>query len=193
MDRAAELFDRVGIQSARTRLRAYPHQFSGGMAQRVMIAMAIATRPRLLLADEPTTALDVSVQDQVLDLLEDLRQAESMSMIIVSHDIGVIARTCDVVVVMYAGGCWSGGPWTRCSGGRATPTPGCCWRPCPASGPTSSGQRLASIGGQLPDLATLSDGCPFAPRCSHALPSCSTLPVELDQPIGLHASACPVV
>jgi oligopeptide/dipeptide ABC transporter ATP-binding protein len=193
MDRAAELFDRVGIQSPRTRLRAYPHQFSGGMAQRVMIAMAIATHPRLLLADEPTTALDVSVQDQVLDLLEDLRQAESMSMVIVSHDIGVIARTCDVVVVMYAGRVLERGTVDEVLRRTRHPYTRMLLATVPSLRPNVEGQRLASIGGQLPDLATLSGGCPFAQRCAQALPSCSTLPIALDQPIGLHASACPVV
>jgi oligopeptide/dipeptide ABC transporter ATP-binding protein len=192
-DRAVELFERVGIHPARSRLRSYPHQFSGGMAQRVMIAIAVATRPRLLLADEPTTALDVSVQDQVLDLLEDLRQEEGMSMIIVSHDIGVVARTCDAVAVMYAGSLLERGTVEQVLRRPRHPYTRMLLATVPSLRPNVDGARLVAIGGQLPDLATLFTGCPFAPRCGLALPSCSTLELALDQPADAHASSCPVV
>jgi oligopeptide/dipeptide ABC transporter ATP-binding protein len=191
--RAVELFERVGIHPAASRLRAYPHQFSGGMAQRVMIAIAIATRPRLLLADEPTTALDVSVQEQVLDLLEDLRREEGMSMIIVSHDIGVIARSCDLVVVMYAGKVLERGAVDEVLHRPRHPYTRMLLATVPSLRPNVTGQRLASIAGQLPDLATLTGGCPFAPRCAHVLPSCTTLDIALDQPAEGHGSACPVM
>jgi oligopeptide/dipeptide ABC transporter ATP-binding protein len=158
-----------------------------------MIAMAIATHPRLLLADEPTTALDVSVQDQVLDLLEDLRAEEGMSMIIVSHDIGVIARTCDVVVVMYAGKVLERGAMTDVLRRPRHPYTRMLLATVPSLQPNVTGQRLVSIGGQLPDLATLAGGCPFAPRCAHALPACATIDLALDAPPDGHASACPVV
>ncbi|MFD1734644.1 ABC transporter ATP-binding protein [Deinococcus malanensis] len=102
-DRAAELLDLVGIPSARTRLKDYPHQFSGGMRQRAMIAIALASEPRVLLADEPTTALDVTIQDQILRLILRLREQLGMSVILVTHDLGVVAQTCDRVAVMYAG------------------------------------------------------------------------------------------
>ena len=191
-DRAVELFERVGIHPASTRLRSYPHQFSGGMAQRVMIAIAVATRPRLLLADEPTTALDVSVQDQVLDLLEDLRREEGMSMIIVSHDIGIIARTCDAVAVMYAGRLLERGTVDQVLRRPRHPYTRMLLATVPSLKPNVDGTRLTSIAGQLPDLATLTMGCPFAPRCAQALPSCSTLDLTLDQPTDAHVSACPV-
>jgi oligopeptide/dipeptide ABC transporter ATP-binding protein len=191
-DRAAELFERVGIHPARTRLRAYPHQFSGGMAQRVMIAIAISTHPRLLLADEPTTALDVSVQDQVLDLLEDLRREEGMSMIIVSHDIGVVARTCDAVAVMYAGTLLERGTVDAVLRRPRHPYTRMLLATVPSMRPNVEGTRLTSIAGQLPDLATLTTGCPFAPRCGQALPSCSSLEIALDEAADGHASACPV-
>jgi oligopeptide/dipeptide ABC transporter ATP-binding protein len=163
------------------------------MAQRVMIAIAIATRPRLLLADEPTTALDVSVQEQVLDLLEDLRREEGMSMIIVSHDIGVIARSCDLVVVMYAGKVLERGAVDEVLHRPRHPYTRMLLATVPSLRPNVTGQRLASIAGQLPDLATLTGGCPFAPRCAHVLPSCTTLDIALDQPAEGHGSACPVM
>src|SRR6201999_2288117 len=100
---AVKLLERVGIPGARERVNAYPHEFSGGMRQRVMIAIAISCKPKLLLADEPTTALDVTIQDQILSLLLSLQQEEGMAVLLVSHDLGVIAQTCDRVAVMYAG------------------------------------------------------------------------------------------
>ncbi len=162
------------------------------MAQRVMIAIAIATSPRLLLADEPTTALDVSVQDQVLDLLESLRQEEGMSMIIVSHDIGVVARTCDAVAVMYAGRLLERGTVDEVLRHPRHPYTRMLLATVPSLRPNVDRARLTSIGGQLPDLATLTTGCPFAPRCGLVQPSCWTLALTLDQPADGHSSACPV-
>ena len=189
--RAGELLDRVGIRSATSRLRSYPHQFSGGMAQRVMIAMAIGAGPRLLLADEPTTALDVSVQDQVLALLEDLRLETSMSMIIVSHDIGVIARACDEVAVMYAGMLLERGTVSEVLHRPRHPYTRMLLSTVPSLEPNVSRRRLQTIVGQLPDLATLAQGCPFAPRCASARAECVALNVALDN--NPHASACPYV
>jgi len=189
--RAGELLDRVGIRSATARLRSYPHQFSGGMAQRVMIAMAIGAGPRLLLADEPTTALDVSVQDQVLALLEDLRLETAMSMIVVSHDIGVIARACDDVVVMYAGMLLERGAVSEVLRQPRHPYTRMLLSTVPTLEPNVSRRRLETIAGQLPDLATLTHGCPFAPRCAFARPACDDLDVTLDA--APHASACPFV
>ena len=131
--RSLELLERVGIPEPRRRLRDYPHQLSGGMRQRVMIALAIAPRPALLLADEPTTALDVSVQDQILALLARIRQEDGMAMILVSHDVGVIAENCEHVAVMYAGYIVERGTTASVLGPPATPTPEGCWRPCPMS------------------------------------------------------------
>jgi peptide/nickel transport system ATP-binding protein len=189
--RAGELLDRVGIRSATSRLRSYPHQFSGGMAQRVMIAMAIGAGPRLLLADEPTTALDVSVQDQVLALLEDLRLETTMSMIIVSHDIGVIARACDDVAVMYAGMLLERGAVSDVLRRPRHPYTKMLLSTVPTLEPNVSRRRLETIVGQLPDLATLTHGCPFAPRCAFARPECDALDIALD--MDPHASACPFV
>ena len=189
--RAGELLDRVGIRSATSRLRSYPHQFSGGMAQRVMIAMALGAGPRLLLADEPTTALDVSVQDQVLALLEDLRLETTMSMIIVSHDIGVIARACDDVAVMYAGRFLERGAVADVLRRPRHPYTKMLLATVPTLEPNVSRRRLETIVGQLPDLTTLAHGCPFAPRCAAARAECDTLDIALDT--AAHASACPFV
>jgi oligopeptide/dipeptide ABC transporter ATP-binding protein len=188
-DRAAALFERVGIRPARSRLRAYPHQFSGGMAQRVMIAMAIAASPRLLLADEPTTALDVSIQAQVLDLLEDLRDEFGMSMILVSHDVGVIARASDTVAVMYAGRLLEHGSAEAVLRTPRHPYTAMLLETVPSIDPSAGQARMRTIAGQLPDLATVGPGCPFEPRCPIARQECATLPIMLDD--REHASACP--
>ena len=191
--RAEELLERVGIRPAKERLKAYAHQLSGGQAQRVMIALAIAGNPRILLADEPTTALDVSVQDQVLSLLEDLRVDSGMSMVIVSHDMGVIARTSDRVAVMYAGSILERGtvdevlhaprhPYTRMLLGAVA-----------SLEPNVERKPLVSIVGQLPDLVSLGGGCPFAARCTYARPECAEVPVVLDAPDDGHGSACPFI
>ncbi len=190
-ERAAALFERVGLRSAR--LDAYPHELSGGMAQRVMIAIAIATQPRLLLADEPTTALDVSVQDQVLTLLDRLRHEDNMALVIVSHDMGVIARACEQVVVMYAGSVLERGSVDDVLTRARHPYTKMLLATVPSLEPNTSRRRLLAIGGQLPDLATLDRGCPFAPRCSSVLPTCATMTIALDAPTGQHASACPIV
>jgi ABC-type dipeptide/oligopeptide/nickel transport system, ATPase component len=120
--RAIELLDHVGIPAAKTRIEDYPHQFSGGMRQRAMIAIALASSPKLLLADEPTTALDVTIQDQILKLILRLRRELNMSVVLVTHDLGVIAQTCDRLAVMYADGWWRPGRSRRSSASRATPT-----------------------------------------------------------------------
>jgi oligopeptide/dipeptide ABC transporter ATP-binding protein len=193
MDRAEELLHRVGIRPAKGRLKAYPHQLSGGMAQRVMIALAIAGNPRLLLADEPTTALDVSVQDQVLSLLEELRLESGMSMIIVSHDIGVVARSCDNVAVMYGGSLLERGSVDEVLREPRHPYTRMLLATVPSLRPNVERKQLASIGGQLPDLAGLTRGCPFATRCSFVRPECADIPVSLDQPGRAHGSACPFV
>jgi peptide/nickel transport system ATP-binding protein len=192
-ERSAELLDRVGIRPARERLGSYAHQLSGGQAQRVMIALAIAGNPKLLLADEPTTALDVSVQDQVLSLLEEIRMASGMSMIIVSHDMGVIARSCDRVAVMYAGSILERGTVDEVLRAPRHPYTRMLLGAVPTLEPNVQRRPLASIVGQLPDLATLGNGCPFAARCPHARPECSEVPVVLDVAGDGHGSACPFV
>jgi oligopeptide/dipeptide ABC transporter ATP-binding protein len=191
--RAEELLERVGIRSARARLRAYPHEISGGMAQRVMIALAICANPKLLLADEPTTALDVSVQDQILSLLEDLRLEKGMSMVIVSHDLGVIARACDTVAVMYAGRILERGTVDEVLRKPRHPYTRMLLATIPKLQPNTERKLLVTISGQLPDLASTARGCPFAPRCEYVRPDCAAVPMVVDAPGRTHRSACPFV
>jgi len=190
--RAVELLDRVGVPSPERRLDAYPHEMSGGMRQRVMIAIAISARPKLLLADEPTTALDVTTQEQILALLKEFQAEDGMAIVLVSHDLGVISETCDEVVVMYAGHLLEAGfdeavmrrprhPYTR---GLIKAMP---------SLEVSDGPPPAPIPGQPPNLADLPPGCPFAPRCEFSRPECASIPVALDADLAGHGSACPFV
>ena len=134
-DRAAELLDRVGIPSAQARLRDYPHQFSGGMRQRAMIAMALACEPKLLIADEPTTALDVTIQAQILDILRELVAEQETALILITHDLGVVAGMCERVNVMYAGCSWRPARRSRSSRARGTPTRSACSRASRGSTP----------------------------------------------------------
>ncbi len=192
-DRAIGLLDRVGIPSARARLRAYPHEFSGGMAQRVMIAIALGPGPKLLLADEPTTALDVSVQDQILSLLEDLRVETGMAIVIVSHDLGVIARACDDVIAMYAGRFLERGTVDEVLREPRHPYTRLLLATIPTLRPNVDRTQLATIAGHLPDLADVVRGCPFASRCEFVRPGCEAVPMTLDNPRPFHGSACPFV
>ncbi len=169
--RAVELMDLVGIPSGKTRLEDYPHQFSGGMRQRAMIAIALASNPKLLLADEPTTALDVTIQDQILKLILRLRAEMNMSVILVTHDLGVIAQTCDRLAVMYAGRVVETGPVARLfHQPRHAYTLGLL-----NSVPRAEQVRqpLASIPGQPPSLMKMPPGCPFAPRCRFMTEACN--------------------
>jgi oligopeptide/dipeptide ABC transporter ATP-binding protein len=191
--RSIELLDRVGIPSASARLRDYPHQLSGGMRQRVMIALAIATDPILLLADEPTTALDVTIQDQILELLTEIREETGMGMILVSHDAGVIAQTADQVAVMYAGHLLETGPAEVVLAAPRHPYTRGLVSAIPSLAARDRGARLVPIPGQPPDLAALPQGCPFAPRCGHATDACTWVPVTLDAASPGHGSACPFV
>ncbi len=169
-DRAEELLSLVGIPSPRERLRDYAHQFSGGMRQRAMIAIALASNPRLLLADEPTTALDVTIQDQILKLLLSLKDRLEMSVVIVTHDLGVVAQTCDRVAVMYAGRIVETAPVAELlRTPRHAYTLGLL-RSLPGEGPRR--QPLAPIPGAPPNLLELPDGCAFAPRCPYVSGAC---------------------
>lgn len=165
--RAGDLLDRVGIPDAHRRLRAYPHQFSGGMRQRVMIAMAIACNPKVLIADEPTTALDVTIQAQILELLRDLVETERMALVLVTHDLGVVAGVCARTHVMYAGRFVETGPTRALFAKPRHPyTVGLL-----ASVPRLDAvghQRLQPITGAPPDMRSLPQGCAFAPRCTYA-------------------------
>ena len=191
--RSIELLRAVGIPSPAVRARDYPHQLSGGMRQRVMIAMAVACGPKLLLADEPTTALDVTIQDQILALLVQLTQQSGMAMILVSHDLGVIAETCDEIAVMYAGYIVERGSRDAVIDAPRHPYTRALLAAELVFEPASRKNHFETIAGQPPDLARLASGCPFQPRCPHARPACADVSMELDRPAPLHGSACPFV
>jgi oligopeptide/dipeptide ABC transporter ATP-binding protein len=187
--RAHELLEQVGMPDAARRLDAYPHQLSGGMCQRVMIAMAIACNPSVLIADEPTTALDVTVQAQVLALLKRLQAEQGMAMIFITHDLGVVAETADRVVVMYAGRKVEEAPvddlfetplhpYTAGLIG-ATPVPG-----------AARAERLADIPGMVPPLNALPAGCAFAPRCPRVMERCRAEKPALTAPRPGRLVAC---
>ncbi len=188
--RSIELLERVGIPAPDRRMSAYPHELSGGMRQRVMIAMALAGEPRLLLADEPTTALDVTIQDQVLRLLEDLRRERDMSMILVSHDMGVIGTAADRVAVMYAGRIVEVAPVDVLFRRPDHPYTRALIDAMPQLVPEGR-SALRTIPGQPPDLLKLGSGCPFAPRCPLARHECSEVSMELTPVSAAQFSACP--
>ncbi|WP_333821799.1 ABC transporter ATP-binding protein [Pinisolibacter sp.] len=181
---AKRLLDLVGIPDAERRLSAYPHEFSGGQNQRVMIAMALAGQPDLLVADEPTTALDVTIQAQILDLLDSVRRETGMALVLISHDLGVVSQTCDRVAVMYAGRIVEEGPSSRLFADPAHPyTRGLIGALPPLDG---SRRRLVSIAGTVPDPRDPPPGCAFAPRCLHSDRRCTgdvpqIEPIEADR------------
>ena len=176
IEKSTEMLDRVGIPLARQRMKEYPHQLSGGMRQRVMIAMALSCRPKILLADEPTTSLDVTIQAQILDLMLDLKEVTGTAVVLISHDLGLVAETCQRVVVMYAGRAveealvhtifknplhpYTIGLLNSIPRLRTTPLDG---RP----------KRLEAIPGVVPSLHRLPGGCAFNPRCSRSVGACS--------------------
>jgi oligopeptide transport system ATP-binding protein len=186
--RAVEALELVGINDAARRINLYPHEFSGGMRQRVMIAMALITRPELLIADEPTTALDVTVQAQILELIKKMQRELGMAVIFITHDLGVVSGLCDRVQVMYAGRIVETAdtrtlfysprhPYTR---GLQRSIPGL----------QDKGAELYTIRGMPPDLSKPLPGCPFAPRCEFALEKCVQNPVQLLEVAPGHAHAC---
>ncbi len=168
--RAIEMLDQVGIPSAASRLEEYPHQFSGGMRQRVMIAIALAAGPKLLLADEPTTALDVTIQAQILDLILSLADKLEMGVILVTHDLGVVAQTCEKVAVMYAGRIIEQGAVKDVQQAPRHPYTVGLMRSVPEDVPPRS--QLYSVPGTPPSIEALPPGCAFAPRCEHRLETC---------------------
>ena len=169
VQRARELMELVGIRSERG--IEYPHQFSGGMRQRVIIAIALACSPILLIADEPTTALDVTIQAQVLEMMKDLKQRLKTSMILITHDLGVVADCCDKVAIMYAGRVVEQGAMDKLFSGPVHPyTLGLFDSLPPLKGPKDD---LKTIPGLMPDPTRLPPGCPFHPRCTYAVKSCS--------------------
>ena len=172
--RALDLLDRVRIPSPERRLRAYPHELSGGMRQRAMIALALSCQPRLLLADEPTTALDATVQIQILLLLRELQRELGMAVIFVTHDVGVAVEIADRIAVMYGGKFVETGPVREIMGNPRHPyTQGLLASTVHSA---SRGQTLEAIPGSPPDMTQLPPGCAFAPRCRFAEPQCETPP-----------------
>ncbi len=172
---AIDMFRRVGIPSPEDRVDAYPHQLSGGMRQRVMIAMALACKPDLLIADEPTTALDVTIQAQILDLLRSLQRELGMSILLITHDLGVVAETCDEVVVMYAGRIVERAPTEALFAAPRHPYTAGLLRSVPSYGEgTAVGDRtrLQEIRGMVPALSELPPGCKFADRCPAVAERC---------------------
>ncbi|HET6159996.1 MAG TPA: ABC transporter ATP-binding protein [Dongiaceae bacterium] len=180
--RAAELLDQVGISDARRRLSAYPHQLSGGMRQRVMIAMALACNPRVLIADEPTTALDVTVQAQILELLKELQTATGMAVIFVTHNLGVVAEIADRVMVMYAGAIVERGDVVPVMTRPLMPYTQGLLHSVPRLDPDAPGREpLEAIPGNVPDPLQPPPGCAFAPRCRHVEPACEAAVPVLEQ------------
>ena len=169
------LLERVGIPDAAAKLDAYPHQFSGGQRQRIGIAMALACGPDLLIADEPTTALDVTIQKQILDLIRGLVEERGMAMILISHDLGVIANNVSRMLVMYGGSVVESGPTSAVFAERAHPYTQGLFAARPVLGALRGG-RLATIRGSVPELVDLPRGCPFAGRCRFTVDACHTTP-----------------
>ena len=186
--RAVKALEEVGVPEAEHRLRSYPHQFSGGMRQRVLIAMALITRPEVLIADEPTTALDVTVQAQILDLIRQRQRELGTAVIFISHDLGVVAGFCQRVMVMYAGRIVESAPVDPLFARPRHPYNRALQNSIPALQP--KGRDLYTIPGQPPDLSRETPGCPFAPRCEFVEESCRTQAMRLE-PVGPgQATAC---
>jgi peptide/nickel transport system ATP-binding protein len=189
MDRAAEVLNLVGLPQARERISEYPHQFSGGMRQRVMIAMALACEPKLLIADEPTTALDVTIQKQILELIDDLRLRLGMAVILVTHDLGVIAGRADRVAVMYAGKIAETTDTGTLFGNPRHPYTEALFQSLPDKAAESK-ERLYSIPGIPPDLMNPPKGCRFAARCRYATDECREEQPPLGGEVAGHLFAC---
>jgi oligopeptide/dipeptide ABC transporter ATP-binding protein len=185
---AAEILRKVGIGNPDRRLRQYPHELSGGLRQRVMIAIALICKPMLLIADEPTTALDVTVQAQILDLLKSLQQTMQLSILLITHDLGVVAEMCSDIVVMYAGSVVEKGNAIDVLKTPRHPYTAGLLAASPRRAP--KGRRLVTIQGTVPAPGTLRTGCSFADRCPRVLPLCrSTVPALRELALG-HAAAC---
>jgi peptide/nickel transport system ATP-binding protein len=189
--RTVQLLNDVGIPEPERRLTDYPHQLSGGQRQRVMIAIALACGPDLLIADEPTTALDVTVQAQILSLLRDLKQRKHMAIAYITHDLGVVAAIADQVYVMYAGIVVEQGTTAHIFGQARHPYTMALLAALPTR--EKRGQRLYSIPGSVPHPAYKPKGCPFHPRCEYKQPSCEQLFPEMCDYSGGHRARCPVL
>ena len=194
MARAVEMLEQVRLSDPARRARDYPYQMSGGMRQRVMIAMAMATGPRLLIADEPTTALDVTIQAQILDLIDELQQRTGTALLLITHDLGVIAEMADRVVVMYAGSKVEEAPVEALFDRPLHPYTAGLMASVASAGRTGQAgpepDRLAEIPGAVPGLADLPAGCAFAPRCALATGRCRRHAPPLEVTRAGHAVAC---
>ncbi len=187
-ERAVEMLRLVNVNEPEKRMKQYPYEFSGGMRQRVMIAMALACEPDILIADEPTTALDVTIQAQILDLMRDLQKKLGMAIILITHDLGVVAQMCDEVIVMYAGSiCEQGTADEIFYNPKHEYTKG-LMRSIPTA--DTAGKKLQPITGTPIDLLNMPKGCPFAPRCENAMKICLTRRAERMLINEDHASAC---
>ncbi len=188
-DRAVHLLERVGITAAASRLDQYPHQLSGGLRQRVMIAMALMCGPELIIADEPTTALDVTIQAQILHLLRELQQEFGMAVVLITHDLGVVARVADRVAVMYAGEIVETGPVAALFAAPSHPYTRGLLACIPVPGRTRPGEMLGSIPGIVPSLTGRLEGCAFRNRCGEARDACAS-PVPWRQGVAGQAVRC---
>jgi len=186
--KAIVALEEVGIQDAARRIQLYPHQFSGGMRQRVMIAMALISRPEILIADEPTTALDVTVQAQILELIRQSQQSLGMAVIFITHDLGVVASFCQSVNVMYAGRIVESAPTEELFAMPLHPYNASLQQSIPAL--HRKGDPLYTIPGAPPDLSYEIKGCPFIPRCAFAQELCETSQIDLDEPVPGHTTSC---
>ncbi len=187
-NRAVELLAEVGIADPARRAHDYPHQLSGGMRQRVMIAMAISCAPRVLIADEPTTALDVTIQAEILDLLGTLRARHGMALLLITHDLGVVAERADEVAIMYAGRIVEQASVLEIFDRPLHPYTQALFRSMPGVG--GRRERLDAIPGQVPDLLHLPSGCAFRDRCPQAIEECATVVPPLDEHAPGHRGAC---
>ncbi|WP_221848729.1 ABC transporter ATP-binding protein [Bacillus sp. S/N-304-OC-R1] len=189
LQHAVHLLERVGIPQAKSRLNHYPHEFSGGMRQRVMIAMALACDPELIIADEPTTALDVTIQAQILNLMKRLQKETNTSIILITHDLGVVAEVCDKVIVMYAGEVVEAGTVEEIFRNPTHPYTKGLMKSIPRLD-MDRGERLFSIIGSPPDLLEPPKGCSFFPRCEYAMKVCKDIHPALENINGTQQSAC---
>jgi peptide/nickel transport system ATP-binding protein len=187
-ERAVALLDEVGIADAPRRARDYPHRLSGGMRQRVMIAIAISCEPRVLIADEPTTALDVTIQAEILELLGALRERRGMALLLITHDLGVVAEQADAIAIMYAGRIVEHGSVLDVFDHPLHPYTRALFRSVP--GIDGRRERLEAIPGQVPDLLRLPGGCSFRDRCPMAIADCARAVPPLEEKAPGHRAAC---
>ncbi|MEC7602544.1 MAG: ABC transporter ATP-binding protein [Planctomycetota bacterium] len=189
-ERVLELLQLVEIPNPEKRINEYPHQLSGGMRQRIVIAMALACEPEILIADEPTTALDVTIQAQILRLMQDLQKKINTAIILITHDLGVVAQVCDRVIVMYAGQIVEVASVTELFHTPQHPYTRALLDSLPRPDATGKGQRLPAIEGLVPSLFELPEGCRFHQRCRFAQEQCKAQPPQLEEHSKLHSARC---